>query len=62
MVTDFEAVLSTQNVHYFVTVVMEVERRFSASRSYLLERHDALPCLLVLQLQRRRSAGRHAPY
>src|ERR1700730_11585968 len=52
MIADFEAVLSAQNVHHLVAVAMEVERCFGAGRDYRLERHDTLPALLVLQLQR----------
>jgi hypothetical protein len=62
MIAHFEGVLSAQNVHHLIAVVMEVERCFGAGRSYLLERHDTLPGLFVLQLECCRSAGRHVPY
>src|SRR5215510_5866499 len=62
VIPNFEAVLRAQDVHHLIAVVMEVERRFGAGRGYLLERHDALPGLLVLQLQRGRSAGFNGPY
>jgi hypothetical protein len=48
MIAHFEGVLSAQNVHHLIAVVMEVERCFGAGRSYLLERHDTLPGLFVL--------------
>ena len=41
---------------------MEVERRSDAGWGYLLEGHNTLPGLLVLQLKRGCSVGRHVPY
>src|SRR4029077_114457 len=61
-IVDLEGELSAQNIDQLVAIVMEVKRRICASGCCFLERHEALRGFRVLQLECRRSAGRHVPH